>query len=198
MIILRVIKENELFPVGAEFLYNEGWDAYVYTERTEEIGDEMSQVNDRLVRISPSFYEANKEFFNQVKLEDQDEKNKNIEAEENTSAENESKDTYREVVSCDGCIYSRHAEAKNLQREEVEEAPERSESEGNSIQQEGPVRAKDLFEKNRSKDKRIARYTAVEQRLENWAESYDKAMAAFAESFDDIKTSVLKLKQELR
>lgn len=196
--MLQVIKENNSFPIGAEFLWDEEREIFTCVHRDEETSDNMSYVSEQYWGFSPSFYVNNKKLFNQVKLEEQNEKNKNTEAEANTPAESESEDTYSKVVSSDGCIYSRHAKAENVQREEVEEESEERESERNSLQQEGPIRAKNLFEKSRSKDKRAARYAAVEQQLNNWEMSFDKIVTAFAKSFNDIKDNMAQLKQELK
>ena len=75
--ILQVTKENEHFPVGAEFLYNEDIEEYIYNERTEDIGDDVYQTTDRYYRFSPSFYDDNKEIFTEIKIEETNEKNKN-------------------------------------------------------------------------------------------------------------------------
>jgi len=199
MTVLQVIKENDFFPLGSEFLYNEDTDEFIYNELMEEGDAEVSYTSNRYYRFSPSFYEDNKEIFNQVKLEEQDEKNENFEAEANSPAESKSENVYTANGPYNGHTYYDACNmCKELQREEVEEAVKGSQSEWNRFYEKRAYSQQKERSKSRSKDKRTARYAAIEQQLENWAESYEKIMTAFANSFDDIRDNMIQLKQDLR
>ncbi len=77
--MIEVIKNNSYnIPIGIRFVLNPESGRYESYEIHEDIGDDCEFIRSTLFGFTPSFYELNKEIFNQVKLEETNEKNKNI------------------------------------------------------------------------------------------------------------------------
>ena len=164
--ILQVIKESEYFPVGAEFLYNEHNEAFVHVHREEEGNDDILYINEGYIQFSLLFYEEHKELFNQVKLEETNEKNKDIESTENPETEDQSEDVlYSHKSQLGSTIVATGNMRQELQRKEMEEATKGCESEGPCNNEEGlgsPLRE---YQKNREEDQRITRFAEIDNML---------------------------------
>lgn len=164
--ILQVIKENEYFPVGWEFMYNEQNEAFVYIYEEEDISKDVLYVNQGYCQFSPSFYEENKELFNQVKLEETNEKNKNTEGPEDPSTQGESENVlHPHEAQYGGIIVATGNMRQELQRKEVEEANEGCESEGPCINEEGLTSPLREYQKNREEDQRAIRFAEIDNIL---------------------------------
>lgn len=164
--ILQVVKKNSNFPIGTMFHFKEGANVFYSIERNEDVGDDYEMIKESYYQFSPSFYELNKELFNQVKLEDRNEKNKNISGEENseTETENISGNNSDETGNCDNCPLQ---EEETLLRDKVEERYSQSAERRNSVQEErypesGPERER---EENKRKNQRIARLAEIDDLL---------------------------------
>ena len=166
--ILQVIKENDSFPVGIEFLYNEHINMFVCVHRIEEISDDVSYVSEEHFQFSPAFYEENKELFYQVKLEETNEKDKNIEGPKSSETEGQSEDVCDQNPAVNRNNFHPYDELyKKLQRKKMEEATEGSESEGPSIHQGRPDSPEREYKESREKNQRIVRFATIDNLLFN-------------------------------
>ena len=168
--ILEVAQENNYFPVGSIFKYDEGLEAFMCVETHEEIEvDDGEVIIYNQYQISVPFYEANKEIFNQVKLEETQNEIQNIEGEK--TPQNESENIHTPSESC-----YRHSSLRansmcppeeNVQRKKVEAPKEASESEGPSVYEQRQNIYDRFATESGEEDQRAIRLAAVDRSLYN-------------------------------
>ena len=152
--ILEVKKENvSNIPVGLRFKYNETTALYEGQWTCEEEGDNYSLTKESYYSFSPSFYAFNEEIFNQVKLEEKDEKIKTDMGVENSQTQDESKDISDQDKTGHGGIDSTTSDLREkLFGEEMEETSKESKSKGSSIHKSRLISSKRKLKETREKD----------------------------------------------
>jgi len=196
--ILKVIKENSYFPLGTYFRFDAPRERFIALEREENTGDGYESITDCKYAFSIPYYEKNKEIFNQVKLEETNEKNKNNEGPESPSTQSESEDVcdQSEAIRHDPVV-SRTELHKKLQRKEMEESPEERESSRNSVLQRRSNAEDKGYEDGGIENSRTARFVAIENQINKWDEQFEQINLAFGEFFNSIWNDARKLKRQI-
>jgi len=194
--ILQVIKENEHFPVGTLFKYSNDANAFICVVESDDVGEGYEFRHESYYLFSPLFYEQNKEIFNQVKLEEKDEKNKNTEGEETPPQESQSKDICAPEYCDRGCPVCSPRMREDIQREEMEEGRSQSESSGSSVLEEGSEEA-DQSKNNSEEDKRVADFNQLDRAIfdamgtiTNWRVAVENSIFALRDAYEQFRENL--------
>jgi hypothetical protein len=171
MMLVEIFKENNSFPVGTQFVYDKATNMFVSAERVEDISDNYYSIMTRRYSFSPSFYEINKNIFNQVKLED-NEKNKVAESAQGAQAESKSENIQIDNKSHRRGYYIAGPWIEGDKPKEVEKGTPESKSKRSRMAERRRVQP--ILEKNkgdRKESKRANEVAKIDERLQELAQS---------------------------
>ena len=185
MMLVEVFKENNSFPVGTQFVYDKARNMFISAEKVEDISDNYYSVMTRRFSFSPSFYEINKDIFNQVKLEEHEE-NKMAESAQSAQAESsESENVSNSNQPSRVVDYGAEVREKD-QREEVEEGTSEGPPKGRRLAKRGSASS--------GKSEEDTKHTEESRRTDKLNE-IDARLQELARSILEVKTVIDKFKE---